>query len=172
MAEQEKYLCAPARDFRRLATTSQRVCNPHSSAALNALCGALRAAWRALRQQRRGEVRLEIDGQEIVTHAPAVTVCNGPYHGFGFVLVPDADPADGRLDVVIFAGMTALQALGHLLAVTRGRARRDPKVRTVQAHEIVIHRGRRPRPVHADGDPIGQTPVAIRVAPGSLRLFR
>jgi diacylglycerol kinase family enzyme len=132
----------------------------------------LRAGWSALRQQRQGDIRLEIDGRQACVRAPAVTVCNGPYHGLGFVLAPDADPADGQLEVVIFAGMRPLEVIGHLLAVARGRPRREPRVRFVPARRVVIHGGRRALPVHADGSAIGLTPVAIAVQPGSLRIFR
>ncbi|MGZ6372974.1 MAG: diacylglycerol/lipid kinase family protein, partial [Candidatus Limnocylindria bacterium] len=51
---------------------------------------AIRAMWRAL-WRRRTRMVLSVDGREISTRAPAVTVCIGPYHGLGFALVPDAD---------------------------------------------------------------------------------
>ena len=55
---------------------------------------AARAAWRVLRR-RKTPLWLVIDGKRYRTASPAVTVCNGPFHGFGFALVPDANPADG-----------------------------------------------------------------------------
>ena len=55
---------------------------------------ALRHAWHALRR-RRTSMRLAVDGRRLRTAAPALTVCNGPYHGFGFAVAPDADPATG-----------------------------------------------------------------------------
>ena len=89
---------------------------------------ALRHAWQALRR-RRTPMRLVVDGRRLRTAAPAVTICNGPYHGMGFAVAPDADPADGLLDVVVFSGMSRFDVIRHFLAVARGRPRREPGVR-------------------------------------------
>ncbi|HEX5579509.1 MAG TPA: diacylglycerol kinase family protein [Candidatus Limnocylindria bacterium] len=130
---------------------------------------AVRRAWRALRV-RRTSLRLTVDGRRLRTAAPAVTVCNGPYHGLGFALAPDADPADGLLDLVVFSGMGRLDVIRLFLAVARGRPRREPRVRYLTAREIRVE-GRRPLPVHADGEPLGTTPVALAVRPAALAVF-
>jgi diacylglycerol kinase family enzyme len=65
------------------------------------LLSVVRRLWRALRR-RRTPMRIGLDGTRYRTGAPAVTIGNGPYHGFGFALTPDADPQDGLLDVAIF----------------------------------------------------------------------
>ncbi|HET6744832.1 MAG TPA: diacylglycerol kinase family protein [Candidatus Limnocylindria bacterium] len=131
---------------------------------------ALRSAWRALRK-RRTAMLLTVDGHRYRTAAPAVTICNGPYHGMGFALAPEADPSDGMLDVVVFSGMTRFDVLRHFLAVARGRARHEPRVNRVTARHIQVAGVRRTLPVHADGESIGTTPVAFAVLPGGLRIF-
>ena len=130
---------------------------------------ALRQGWRALRL-RRTPMRLTVDDRRLRTAAPAVTVCNGPYHGLGFAVAPDADPADGLLDLVVFSGMGRADVIRHFLAVARGRRRREPRVRYLTARHIRVE-GVRPLPVHADGEPLGTTPVAFAVRPGALRIF-
>lgn len=130
---------------------------------------ALRQGWRALRL-RRTPMRLTVDGRRLRTAAPAVTVCNGPYHGLGFAVAPDADPADGLLNLVVFSGMGRLDVIRHFLAVARGRPRREPRVRYLTARQIRVE-GVSPLPVHADGEPFGSTPVAFAVRPGVLRIF-
>lgn len=130
---------------------------------------ALRHAWRALRR-RRTPMRLVVDGRRLRTAAPAVTVCNGPFHGMGFAVAPDADPADGLLDVVVFSGMSRFDVIRHFLAVARGRPRREPGVRYLPARLVRVD-STRPIPVHADGEPMGTTPVAFAVRPAALRIF-
>jgi diacylglycerol kinase (ATP) len=114
---------------------------------------------------------LTVDGRGIRTNAPAVTVCNAPYYGFGFALAPQADPSDGRLDVVVFSGMSTTDVVLHYLAVARGRARREPRVKHLTARRIEIAGLRRLLPVHADGESLGMTPVAFGVHPAGLRIF-
>jgi diacylglycerol kinase family enzyme len=114
---------------------------------------------------------LTVDGRRLRTGALAVTVCNGPYYGFGFALAPEADPADGQLDVVVFSGMSRADVVGHYLAVARGRPRREPRVRHITARRVDIAGLRRLVPVHADGESLGMTPIAFAVRPAGLRIF-
>ena len=131
---------------------------------------AVRSAWRALRR-RRTTITLVVDGRELRTAAPAVTVCNGPYFGLGFALAPEADPSDGMLDVVVFSGMSRSAVIRHYLAVARGRPRRDPRVNRIRARRVSIAGVHRTLPAHADGESIGTTPVTFGVTPGGLRVF-
>lgn len=130
---------------------------------------ALRHGWQALRR-RRTPMRLLVDGRRLRTAAPAVTVCNGPYHGLGFAVAPAADPADGLLDLVVFSGMSRIDVIRHFLAVARGRPRREPRMRYLTARRIRID-STGPLPVHGDGEPLGATPIAYAVRQGALRIF-
>lgn len=128
-------------------------------------------AWRALRR-RRSPMRITLDGQRYRTGSPAVTISNGPYHGFGFALTPDADPRDGLFDVAIFTGMTRLDVLLHFVRVARHREAREPRVIIRRAREVSVEGQRRQHPVHVDGRSVGMSPVTFRIDPGALRLFR
>ncbi len=132
---------------------------------------ALRAMWRAL-WRRRTRMLIELDGEVLRRRAPAVTVCIGPYHGLGFALVPDADPADGRLDVAIFGGMSGPAVVRHFLRVARGREQHEPRIELLQGKRITVRGARRVLPAHTDGKSIGVTPVTFEVQPGALRVFR
>lgn len=131
---------------------------------------AARALWRGLRR-RRTRMAVTIDNVAYRTRSPAVTVCNGPYHGLGFALAPDADPTDGRLTVAIFWRMSALRVLGHFLAVARRRPRHEPRVRLMEARRVTVGGLRGALPVHADGESMGVTPVTFEVRPAALRVF-
>ena len=125
---------------------------------------ALRHGWQALRR-RRTPMRLVVDGRRLRTAALAVTVCNGPYHGLGFAVAPDADPADGLLDLVVFSGMSRFAVIRHYLAVARGRPRREPRMNYLIARRIGVDSAR-PLPVHADGEPLGSHAHHLRGTPG------
>ncbi len=131
---------------------------------------ALRAAVRAMR--RRGTpVGLTLDDERLRVASPSIVVCNGPYHGMGFSLAPDADPADGVLDVVVFSHMSRLSVVRHYLRVARGRRRPEPRVEIRRATTVVIDGERRRLPAHADGVALGRTPVAVTCRHAALRLF-
>ncbi len=132
---------------------------------------AARAMWRALRR-RRTRMLIELDGEVLRRRAPAVTVCIGPYHGLGFALVADADPADGLFDVAVFSGMSDLDVVRHFLAVARGRERHEPRIELLRGKRITVRGAGRVLPAHADGGSIGVTPVTFEIQPGSLRVFR
>ncbi len=131
---------------------------------------AIGALWNALRA-RRTPMRIDIDGQIHDVGAPAVTVSNGPFHGFGFAVSPDADPTDGVLDVAVFAGMSRWEVLGHFAAVARRRPRSEPRVTDYLGRRIVIAGTHRPLPVHADGREAGMTPATLEVRPAGLRVL-
>jgi diacylglycerol kinase (ATP) len=132
---------------------------------------AARAMWRALRH-RQTRMLIELDGEVLRRRAPAVTVCIGPYHGLGFALVPDADPADGLFDIAVFSGMSELDVVRHFLRVARGRERREPRIEVLRGKRVTVRGGGRVLPAHADGQIIGVTPVTFEVQPGALRVFR
>lgn len=132
---------------------------------------AIRAAWRALRR-RRTRMVIELDGRELHRRAPAVTVCIGPYHGLGFLLVPDADPADGLFEIAVFSGMSSFEVVRHFLRVARGRERREPRIEVLRARRVTVRGAKRVLPAHTDGQSVGVTPVTFEVRPGALRVFR
>jgi diacylglycerol kinase (ATP) len=132
---------------------------------------AFRAMWRALRR-RRTRMLIELDGEVLRRRAPAVTVCIGPYHGMGFALVADADPADGLLDIAVFSGMSELDVVRHFLRVARGRERHEPRIEVLRGRRITVRGVNRVLPAHTDGRSIGVTPVTFEVQAGSLRVFR
>lgn len=131
----------------------------------------LRIAWRALRH-RSSVVRVTVDGRSHTLRTPAVVVCNGPYHGLGFAVAPDADPADGLLDVAVFRRMGPARLLFHLLRVARGRRVREPRVQVRRGAEVRIESVGPALLVHADGRLTGSTPVTFRARRAALRIFR
>ena len=137
-----------------------------------------RGWWRAVRALVRGirlrktPMRITLDGTAYRTGSPAVTVSNGPYHGPGFVVSPQADPTDGLFDVAVFVGMVRLEVIGYFLAVARRQPRREPRIRQHRAKRVTIEGTRRALPAHADGVSIGVTPVTFEVHHAALRVFR
>jgi diacylglycerol kinase (ATP) len=97
------------------------------------------------------------------------TVGNGRTYGGGIPICPDADPADGLLDVVLVRPAGRLRLLRLLPRVYRGTHGEVPQVSMRRARSV-----RLAAPgvtAYADGDPIGALPLAIDVAAGALTVF-
>jgi YegS/Rv2252/BmrU family lipid kinase len=135
--------------------------------------GVLRAVVRFIRQLGSPRVGVEYDGGRIQARAPMVSVANGPYVGAAYAIAPDARIDDGLLDVVVFHHTSIARVLLHLALIAGGRPLPPPsQARTVRTRSVRVSTRRgRPLPVHADGDPIGGTPVQVEVAPAALRVI-
>lgn len=102
---------------------------------------------------------------EVMLVAAAVTRS----YGGGMRIAPDADPGDGRFDVVIVRAVARRTVLAMLPSLFRGGHVRHPAVRIARSSFLQIETAGAPRPLYADGEPLGETPVTLRIAPGSLR---
>jgi YegS/Rv2252/BmrU family lipid kinase len=100
----------------------------------------------------------------------SVAVANTSTYGGGMRVAPDADPTDGRLDVVTTARTGKLRFLRGFPQVFAGTHVAMPEVTVRQTASVRIDADR-PFRVFADGDPIGTLPVTVSVRPGALRLL-
>jgi diacylglycerol kinase (ATP) len=113
---------------------------------------------------------LELDGVDRSFEGTLVAVGNCASYGGGMRIVPDADPADGLLDVIVAAplGRAALARLKPRLR--RGTHVTDPRVTTFRARQVRLHAdgiiG------YADGERIGPLPLEVTCVPGAVRLLR
>jgi YegS/Rv2252/BmrU family lipid kinase len=124
---------------------------------------------RAIVRWRDARWELTVDGERSAFAGYSVAVANSGVFGGGMFLVPTASLEDGRLDVVTIARKRRVAYLANLPRVFRGTHLRDPAVRVVQGREIRFAADR-PFTAYADGDPIAELPVTVRVLPGALRV--
>jgi diacylglycerol kinase (ATP) len=113
---------------------------------------------------------LELDGADHSFEGTLVAVGNCASYGGGMRIVPDADPADGMLDVLIAAPLGRV-ALARLKArLRRGTHVTDPRVTVFRARQVRLHAdgiiG------YADGERIGPLPLEVNCVPGAVRLLR
>jgi YegS/Rv2252/BmrU family lipid kinase len=124
---------------------------------------------RAIVRWRQAEWELNVDGERRTFAGYSVAVANSGVFGGGMFLAPEAELDDGRLDVVTIAAQSRWSYLRGLPRVFRGTHVHDPAVRIEQGREIVFSADR-PFTAYADGDPIAELPVTVRVLPGALRV--
>jgi diacylglycerol kinase (ATP) len=134
-----------------------------------AYVGAAAARLLGVRQRR---FRLALDGKESHPLATDIVFMNNAFVGFPRLrLGPEARLDDGKVEAYIFRARTLLDyfwLLGHILS---GRQRRDRNLSWEQVTDSIHVDSISPLPVQADGDPLGSTPVEIRVKPKAIRVM-
>ena len=100
-----------------------------------------------------------------------ICVCNGRFYGGGFNPVPEADPCDGLLEVLLVKHVSRLQVAQVIGKYKNGRYKELPHlVRHVQTKELTILCDK-PTPINLDGELRTAKEVLIRVAKEKLRFF-
>lgn len=129
------------------------------------------ATVRALAAWRNPLVRVHIDGT-LWLESPVVNVAiaNGRYFGGGMKIAPEADPADGRFDVVAVGDMSRLQTLGLTRAVYAGTHVTRRLVTTTRGISVEAHAAVQGDVilVDMDGETPGRLPLSATVARGAI----
>lgn len=118
--------------------------------------------------------RLTIDGVVREQDATLVALANAKSFGGGIPIAPDAEVADGLIDVVIGDAMSRGQLIRLFGKLLKGNHLGDEKVHVVRAREVIMEAlpGHNvPPQVFADGEPLGSLPIHARLRPGALRLL-
>ncbi len=127
-------------------------------------------ALRALASWSPAHWDVVVDGTEHSFDGYAVAVANSGVFGGGMWLVPDAELDDGMLDVALTAHRPKGAYLRGLNKVFKGTHVHEPGFTLLRGREITF-RADRPFTPYADGDPIAELPVTVRVLPGALRVI-
>ena len=127
------------------------------------------AALRALVSWRPAAFTVVVDGERHEFVGFAVAVANSGAYGGGMYLVPHAELDDGQLDVMLTSRASKLRFLRDFPKVFRGAHVGSSHVRFLRGRVVEV-RSERPFTVYADGDPIGATPVVVRVRRRCLRV--
>lgn len=115
--------------------------------------------------------RVEVDSQVVEGEKTMICVCNGQWYGGGFHPVPDADPTDGCLDVLLVKGVSRLTVLKVIGPYKEGRFREYPRLIQYFRTNRVKVTCREPEPINLDGELRTAREVEIFLAPGKLRFF-
>ena len=114
---------------------------------------------------------VEVNDEVVDDEHTFVCVCNGRFYGGGFNPVPEADPTDGLLDVLLVKKVTRMQVPLVIGKYKDGRYKELPElVRHLRAKELKI-RCDKAIPVNLDGEVRMAQVVDFKVADEKLRFF-
>lgn len=95
--------------------------------------------------------------------------CIGRYCGGGMLVAPQADPADGRLDMVLIRHMGRLSVLRALPRLFDGSLAQHPKVETWITEHLRID-APPGTAIEADGELVGHAPATFTVLPRAIQM--
>jgi len=114
---------------------------------------------------------VEIDGQVFDGKHTFVCVCNGRFYGGGFNPVPEADPTDGKLDVLLVGPVRRLEVPGIIGKYKNGHYRELSRI----ARHFLTDRVKvicdKPTPASLDGEIRTAEVFEMSVAPEKIRFF-
>ena len=114
---------------------------------------------------------VEINGERIDAEQTMICVCNGRFYGGGFNPVPEADPRDGKLEVLLVKKVSRLQVPGVIGKYKAGKYRQlSDLIRHCTTDRLTI-RCDIPSPINLDGEMRTAQEIHISVAPEKLRFF-
>lgn len=128
------------------------------------------AALRALARWRSAKWHVIVDGTEHEFVGYSVAVSNSGVFGAGMYLVPDASIDDGQIELVVIKDISKLRYLTTMPKVFNGTHIGSAGIEIIQAHEVTFEADR-PFTAYADGDPIADLPVTVRVLPKALKVL-
>ena len=130
----------------------------------------LRAAWHAV-QYRGTPMTIEIDDQLAWRGRTLMVLISNIQLYAGIVRPsPEAHVDDGWLDVCIFQGASFAYTARHFISIALGQAAQNPQLINTRGRHIRIT-AKPPTAVHVDAEPMGVTPVEVKIQPGALRVI-
>ena len=114
---------------------------------------------------------IEIDGERMDDKQTLLCACNGRFYGGGFNPVPEADPADGLLDILLIKKVSRLKVAQVIGKFKAGKYKELPDIvrhfRT-KAVKIICDK---PTPINLDGELRIAQEVVMSIATEKLRFF-
>ena len=139
--------------------------------ALGGLPSYLMGLLTTLATYRNKDISMKIDGELIEKRVCAVIMNNGKYGGGGMKAAPDADLADGLLDVLIIGDMSKPDLLASLPRIYRGTHLTHRKVALRKTREVEVSCRSGRMQLQADGELLGEVPARFRVLPSALNII-
>ena len=114
---------------------------------------------------------VEIDGETVDADQTMICICNGRCYGGGFYAMPDADPTDGKMDVLLVKRISRLKVPGVVGKYKDGRYKElGHIVRYFRTDRIVVHCDK-PTPISLDGELRTGKDIEFRISDKKLRFF-
>jgi diacylglycerol kinase (ATP) len=124
----------------------------------------------SLVKYKNHNISISIDGKTQEARILTVIMNNGKYGGGGMYTAPQADLADGFLDVMIAGDLGKLEFISQLPRLYKGTHLTHPKVDATRAKEIEVKSLGEKLYLQADGELLGEVPARFTILPAALNI--
>ena len=114
---------------------------------------------------------VEINGETIDGEQTFICACSGRFYGGGFNPIPEADPSDGMLDVLLVKKLSRLQIPAIIGKYKNGKYKELGDIATYYKTDRVVIRCDKPTSINVDGEQRIAEVADIRIAGEKLRFF-
>ncbi len=114
---------------------------------------------------------VEIDGETVDDDQTMICICNGRYYGGGFHAMPDADPTDGKLDVLLVKKVSRLQVAGVVGKYKAGKYKELGHIARYFKTDRVVIRCDKPTAIQLDGELRMAEEITFQVSDKKIRFF-
>ncbi len=118
---------------------------------------------------RGRQITVTVDGKTYKRRVILALTSNAQLYGAMIRMPPDARIDDGLLDVTLLDGENALHTAWHFIRLGSGFYEQQPDIEHLRGREIELQGAT--LPVHVDAEPIGSTPIQIKIKPRALRVI-
>jgi YegS/Rv2252/BmrU family lipid kinase len=113
-----------------------------------------------------------IDGENVSYTASEILITNSRATGLEHLEWADnVEINDGALDMFVIRAANIFDIVGLIISIFTKQQKRNPVVKIHQIKDHCRISSPSPLPTQADGDPLGETPVEIKVKPNSLNVI-
>ncbi|WP_049722839.1 lipid kinase [Gilvimarinus polysaccharolyticus] len=130
----------------------------------------LKALFAALARVKQFKVNISADGVHYRQRSIQMAIGNGRYYGGGNVVDENSRIDDGKLSLYSLRPQTLWELLTLAPLLRDGKQHYNERVFNIQAKKIEIITGRKVMAIHADGEPVANTPAHFSVLPKALEV--
>lgn len=116
---------------------------------------------------RHRELAVTVDGKRSEHRSALFAVANTPTFGGGMAICPDADPADGLLDVCVVGEAGRATMLRLLPKVFDGGHVGHPTVQMLRGRTVTVEG--EPMDLVGDGEKLGTAPITLEAVSGAVQ---
>jgi YegS/Rv2252/BmrU family lipid kinase len=114
-------------------------------------------------------VTADVDGTRREGPMFEVLAMNGDYAAGGMWVTPEAQPDDGKLDVLLIGDVTKADFVRTFPKIYRGKHLSHPKIELLRGRSVRVD-AKPPVPIVLDGEQPGTTPATFEIVPGALHV--
>lgn len=114
---------------------------------------------------------ITIDGEVIDARQTLICIANGRWYGGGFNPVPEAEPDDGLLDVLLVRAVSRLTVAKVIGQYKKGLHSAMPHLISHRRCRTITVRCDSPSPINVDGELLVERELTFSVSPEKIRFF-